>query len=292
MRIAKGFACLVLGLCAVLPSGPADAQPSELTQWIVTTGRGHGARGETYHSTVQLFNPHTVDVTATCAFLPQSGLDRYGRTLGDNVNVPSKTVVVPAGKVVELDSIWPASGEGAAGAVRVTSLWPEEQDRPLLVTAHSTTSVYAFGTGRVAPGPFIPALGEASLIRTGDVGRIRSLLTGVSETASYRSNVVLLSTDPAGETEVTLTLFDHFGESRGSRSITLGRLAQTQLNDVADVFDYVLCLHGCPSASPFPEAFEIEVRVLSGGPVVAAGMVIESGTGSSSFVPAVRAATP
>ena len=63
-------------------------------------------------------------------------------------------------------------------------------------------------------------------------------------------------------------------------------------NDVADAFDYVLCLHGCPSASPFPEAFEIEVRVLSGGPVAAAGIVLENETGSTTFVPALRTAAP
>ncbi|MHB8800856.1 MAG: hypothetical protein ACYDBY_20635 [Thermoanaerobaculia bacterium] len=292
MNIAKGLAALSLFLSAAVPSAHALAQSREMTQWIVTTGRGTGARGQTYYSTVHLFNPHAVDVSATWTFLPQSALDPYGRALAENVNAPSTTVVVPAGKVIDLGSLWPASGAGAAGAVRISSLLSEELEESLLVTTHSVTSIYAPGTGRVAAGPFIAGQGEASLIRTGEIGRIRSLLAGYSDVASYRSNLVLLSTDPVEETELTLTLFDHFGESRGSRSITLGRLAQTQLNDVADVFDYVLCLRGCPSGTPFPESLEIEVRVLRGGPVAAAGIVIENETGSTTFVPAVRTATP
>lgn len=292
MSIAKGLGALALLLSTAVSPAHALAQSREETQWIVTTARGTGARGQTYYSTVHLFNPHAVDVSATWTFLPQSALEPFGRALGENVNAPSATVVVPAGKAIDLTSLWPASGAGAAGAVRIASIQPEGQPQPLPVTAHSVTSVYAPGTVRVVAGPFIAGQGEASLLRAGEIGRIRSLLTGYSETASYRSNVVLLSTDPVEETELTLTLFDHSGESRGSRSITLGRLAQTQVNDVADVFDYVLCLHGCPSASPFPEAFEMEIRVLSGGPVAAAGIVLENETGSTTFVPALRTAAP
>ena len=82
MRTAKGLGALAILLSAAVSPAHALAQSREETQWIVTTARGTGARGQTYYSTVHLFNPHTVDVPATWTFLPQSALDAFGRALG------------------------------------------------------------------------------------------------------------------------------------------------------------------------------------------------------------------
>ncbi len=292
MKTVKALAAAVLGLAALAPSRTVLAETPDATRWIVTTARRHGALGEQYFSTVLVHNPNAVDATASGSFLPQSPLDASGRALGDNSDAASAEVTIPAGGSVELASFWPEPGGNLAGAVRVTSTTTDSGGRPLPLTAHSVTRAFRPSPAGVVLGPLIEGVSAASLIGAGETGRIPYLEAGQSLDNTFRSNVFLLSTSAAEETELTLTLLDGDGESRGEKTITLGRLAQTQLNDVARAFGYVTCLHGCPSGSPSPEPIEVRVRVVHGGPVVAAGVLIENESGSNLFVPSVKTTTP
>lgn len=292
MKAVPSRGALVLGLSLLASAPPVMAESPEADRWIVTTARGHGARGETYHSTVRVFNPHAVDATAAWAFLPQSPLDSSGRALGDNSNTPSTTVTIPAGGSVELSSFWPPAGMNLAGAIRVTSLATDAGGKPLPLTARSVTRARRASPAGEVLGPLIEGLPASSLLAMGETGLIPHLEAGQSVDSSFRSNVLLLSTNAAEETELTLTLIDRDGESRGEKTIALGRLAQTQLNDVAGYFRYVTCLRGCPSGSPVPEPIEVRVRIVRGGPVAAAGILIENESGSNLYVPAIRTTSP
>lgn len=292
MKPVKALAAAVLGLAALAPLRNVLAETPDSTRWIVTTARGHGARGEQYFSTVRVHNPNAVDATASWSFLPQSPLDASGRALGDNSNAPSAEVTIPAGGSVELASFWPEPGANLAGAVRVTSTTTDSGGRPLPLTARSVTRAFRPSPAGVVLGPLIEGVSAASLIGAGETGRIPDLQAGQSDDNTFRSNVFLLSTNAAEETELTLTLLDGDGASRGEKTTTLGRLAQTQLNDVARAFGYVPCLHGCPSGSLYPEPIEVLVRVVRGGPVVAAGVLIENESGSNLFVPSVKTTAP
>lgn len=292
MKTVKATAVAVLGFAALVPSHAIVAESPDATRWIVTTARGHGARGEQYFSTVRVHNPNTVDATATWSFLPQSPLDASGRAPGDNSGAPSTAVTTPAGQSVELSSFWPQPGTNLAGGVRVTSTSMDSGGRPLPLTAYSVTRAFRASPAGVVLGPLIEGLPSPSLVGAGETGRVPYLEAGQSDDNTFRSNVFLLSTNAAEETELTLTLIDGDGESRGEKTITLGRLAQTQLNDVARAFGYVPCLHGCPSGSLYPEPIEVLVRVVRGGPVAAAGVLIENESGSNLYVPSVKTVAP
>lgn len=293
MKILKGSAAMVLGLFLVVPGRPSHAEAPAATQWIVATGQGKGARSERYWPSLSLFNSSSLDATVELAFLPQSPLDSSGRAMGDNSTASSSTVLVPAGKKLDLTSIWNPFGDGSlAGAVRVTTTGRDPQGHPLPVSAFSLTTVWKGDPLQETLGPLIPAQGPDALVGPGGSARVPFLQTGWSEQAWYRSNLFLLSTNAGSDTVVTVTLIDMFGESRGSRDLTLGRLSQTQVNDVAAFFNYQICAHGCPSDQVMTEVFDVFVTVRSGGPVAAGGVVIENNTGASLYVPSVRSAAP
>ena len=293
MGIVKGLGAAVLALSAFVRSGPVLAQSSDLTQWIVTTGRGAGAAGEEYFSSVHLVNPNAVAAPVEISFLPQSALDASGSALGDNSGSVPRSFLVPAGQDVWVSGFWSDfGGAGNAGAVRVVPTGTDGQGRPLPVAALSRTSGVKRNPDREFRGPLIAAQGAGTLVAAGESARIPLLETGQSDLTSYRSNVFLLSTNSGTITVVDLTLLDAAGESRGTKTVTLGRLSQTQVNDVGRYFGYQTCAHGCPSGSPSPETFDVLLKVRSGGPVAAGGFVIEAENGSGYYVPPVKVAAP
>ena len=293
MKILKGSAALVLGLLSLVPPSPSHAESPAATQWIVATGQGKGAKGESYWASLYLFNSSPLDATVELTFLQQSPLDPSGRALGDNSAAPSTSVLVPAGQKLNLRSVWdPFGDEGRAGAVRVTTTGKDPQGQPLAVSALSLTTVFRGDPVQETLGPLIPAQGPDSLVGVGQTTQVPLLRTGWSEPAWYRSNLFLLSTNAGSDTVVTVTLIDMSGESRGSKDLTLGRLSQTQINGVAAFFDYQLCAHGCPSGLPETEVFDVFVTVRSCGPVAVGGVVIENNTGASLYLPSVRSTAP
>jgi hypothetical protein len=293
MKAPNGFLVLFVALSSLGPAPASAAEPPAAVRWIVTAGRGAGAAGEQYYSTLDLLNPNAVDATVEVSFLPQSPLDASGNALGDNSGAPARTFLVPAGGNLRVDTFWTQFGDaGNAGAIRVVPTGTDAQGNPLSVVPLSRTSGVKQDPYREFRGPLIVGQGPATLLGAGETGRVPLLETGQSLFTSYRSNLFLLSTSREAGTVVELTLLDAAGESRGTRTITLGRLSQTQVNDVGRYFGYQTCAHGCPSGSPYPETFDVLVRVVSGGPVAAGGVVIEAENGSSIYVEPVKVAAP
>lgn len=287
------FRLALVAILSFLGLAPrAHAESAEGTRWIVTTARGTGAAGEHYWSTVSLLNPNAVSVEVEVTFLPQSALDGSGHALGDNSAAPASVVAVPAGQTQELSWWWWPGESSIAGAIRVVPITKDSQGRPLPVAAFSRTSGTKVDPEREFRGPFIAAQGPETLVGVGAAARIPLLETGPSRNSSYRSNLFLLSTNPETDSEVEVTLVDGGGESRGTKVLTLGRLSQTQLNDLGRAFGYELCLHGCPSGDLMPETFDILLRVRTGGPIVAGGVVIEATNGSGIYVVPVKVAAP
>ena len=283
MIVSRTCTALALGLSALVTAVPARAVPPEANRWIVSTGKGPGAGGEFYWPSLRLLNSNPTDAPVELSFLPQSGLDASGSATGDNAGVSSVSIVVPAGQTLDLAPSWnPFGATGRAGAVRIASTGVDAQGRPLVVEGYSQTTVLVGEPAHEVLGPHIPTQGPGSLIAGGESAWVPFLVTGGwEESGLYRSNLFLLSTNADSNTVVTLTLVDYDNETRGSRDVTLGRLAQTQVNDVARFFGYVTCANGCPSSQPQAETFSIVATVRSGGPVAVGGVVIESLRGSS-----------
>ncbi|MGZ5427003.1 MAG: hypothetical protein ACXWE1_07315, partial [Thermoanaerobaculia bacterium] len=98
--------------------------------------------------------------------------------------------------------------------------------------------------------------------------------------SGYRTNLFLLSTNATGNTTVSVTLRKADGTSLGSRIITLGKLSQTQINNIASFFGYV------PAASD--TNLTALVAVTSGGPVATGASIIDNAIGSISYAPPVK----
>lgn len=294
MNPVRPFVALALGLPLLAPAAPARAETPAATRWIVTAGRGAGAAGEQFTSSLDLLNPNASDATVEVTFLPQSPLDAAGSALGDNTGAAARTFVVPAGRNLHVHDFWALfGGAGNAGAIRIVPTGGTDAlGNPLSVAALSRTTGVKRNPDREFRGPLIGAQGPGTLLAAGETGRVPLLETGPSNLSSYRSNLFLLSTNAATSTVVELTLLDAEGESRGTKTVTLGKLSQTQVNDVGRYFGYQTCAHGCPSGSPEPETFDVLVRVRSGGPVAAGGVVIEAENGSSIYVEPVLVVAP
>ncbi|HSB62871.1 MAG TPA: hypothetical protein VLJ18_01845, partial [Thermoanaerobaculia bacterium] len=90
----------------------------------------------------------------------------------------------------------------------------------------------------------------------------------------------LLSTNATGQTGVTVTLRKADGSSLGSKNLTLGKLSQTQINNIGNFFGYV------PAASD--TNLTALVTVTSGGPVATGASIIDNAIGSISYAPPVK----
>src|SRR5512140_3708515 len=102
MASPKTRAAAVAGFLFLIPALPTDA--ASPTQWVVTTAKATGARGEENASTLRLFNFNPFDATVALSFLPQSPLDASLRATGDNSKASSVSVVVPAGQKLNVEN--------------------------------------------------------------------------------------------------------------------------------------------------------------------------------------------
>ncbi len=296
MNIAKSLGALSLLLSATVPSAHALAEEPETTQWIVTTAKATGYTGEKYESVLRVLNLSPWDAPLRLTFFPQTPLDASRRALGDPSAASTVDVVVPAGlKVAYWDALALFGRTAGAGSIRIVSTGTDPQGRPIPVSASSMTRTYRADTTFPAPvtGPLIAAQGPDALIGAGEPAAIPFLWLGGDDlNGAYRSNVFLASANAASETVVRLTLVTNENVAQKSRDITLGPLAQTQINDVFFYFDFVPFCPPCPSVDMGPEEVRVDVSVLSGGPVAVGAAVIDRLNGTSVFVPAVKQPTP
>ena len=101
-----------------------------------------------------------------------------------------------------------------------------------------------------------------------------------SSASGYRTNLFLLSANGTANTVVDVTLRKADGTSAGTKTITLGKFSQTQINGIANFFGYT------PAASE--TNMTALVTVTSGGPVATGASVIDNAIGSISYSPPVK----
>src|SRR5664280_2434966 len=99
-------------------------------------------------------------------------------------------------------------------------------------------------------------------------------------TTGDRTNLFLLSANGTGATVVDVTLRNSDGTTIGTKTLTLGKFSQTQINGIANFFGYT------PAASE--TNMTAIVKVTSGGPVATGASVIDNAIGSISYSPPVK----
>jgi hypothetical protein len=286
----KPFCSLALAVIPLLPATLLADTPAS-TQWIVTSARVSGPRAgggtNDYVTSLRIVNPNAAAVDVDLYFLPQTQLDTSNNSaLGDNSAATKATVSVLANRTLALDDVLASKfGTAGAGGIRVESfaatgglnpdpagVWVLSQT--LVVNALSSTGVP--GTNGFA----IPSQNQDQVVAVGETAYVPYISASPSSSSGYRTNLFLLSTNATGNTTVTVTLRKADGTSAGSKSITLGKLSQTQINDIASFFGYV------PAASD--TNLTALVTVTSGGPVATGASIIDNAIGSISYAPPVK----
>ncbi len=291
MTFPKTHAAVAAGLLVIISSGPVDAASPVPTQWIVTTARATGARGEEYLSSLRLLNFNSLEASVALTFLPQSPLDPSLSANGDNSTASSVSVLVPAGEKLDIGNVLSFLGvNSGAGAIRVASSGRDPQGQPLPVAAHSlTTTVVGSPAQALFEPPFRHKV-PAELVGAGETAWLPFLWTGGSlEGSWYRSNVFLLSTNADSETVVTLTLVDYAHNVRGKQGHHAGSPCPDPdqrcriLLRLSDLLLRVSVGHPPARGDP-PLPFGQEQ-----GPVAAGGSIIDNLTGASLYVSVVKA---
>src|SRR5271169_2731247 len=243
------------------------ADTPALTQWIVTSAKVSGG-GNDYVTSLRIVNPNPVAAEVDLYFLPQTPLDASNNALGDNSGATKVVVTAPANSTLALDDVLSSTfGTAGAGGIRVEAPGTDSSGRPLAVWVLSQTLVVNATNQAGTPGTngfAIPSQNQDQIVAVGETAYVPYISGAPSTTppSGYRTNLFLLSTNATDTTGVTVTLRKADGTSAGSKNITLGKLSQTQINDIASFFGYV------PAAdNTLDTNLTALVTVTSGGPV-------------------------
>ena len=280
----KPFCPLALAAISLLPATLLGDTPA-VTQWVVTSAKTSGG-GNDYVSSLRIVNPHAVAAEVDLYFLPYSQLDASNNALGDNSLAPKVVVTVPGNSTLPLDDVLAATfGATGSGGIRVEAPGSDSSGRPLAVWVLSQTLVVnaLSSTGVAGTNGFaIPSQSQDQLVAVGETAYVPYISASPSTTppSGYRTNLFLLSTNATDTTTVTVALRKSDGTSVGSKNITLGKLSQTQINNIASFFGYV------PAASD--TNLTALVTVTSGGPVATGASIIDNAIGSISYAPPVK----
>lgn len=286
MSIRRVFVLAALAALLVLPATLSADTPAA-TQWVVTSAKASGG-GNDYVTSLRIVNPNAFAVEVGLYFLPQSGLDGSNSALGDNSNAQKVSVTVPANQTLALDDVLATKfATTGAGGIRIESVqagipvnpppagvWVLSQT--LVVNARSATGVA--GTNGFA----IPSQNQDQLVAVGETAYVPYISGSPSTTppSGYRTNLFLLSANKTANTVVDVTLRKADGTSAGTKTLTLGKFSQTQINGIASFFGYT------PAASE--TNMTALVKVTSGGPVATGASVIDNAIGSISYSPPVK----
>jgi hypothetical protein len=281
----RPFCPLALAAISLLPASLLADTPAA-TQWVVTSAKATGGGGAQFVTSLRIVNPNAVAVEADLYFLPQSGLDGSNSALGDNSGAPKVAVTVPPNQTLALDDVL-ASKFGAAGAggIRIESFEAGGAFKPppagvwvlsqtLVVNALSSTGVA--GTNGFA----IPSQNNDQLVALGETAYVPYISASPSSSSGYRTNLFLLSANATENTTVTVTLRKADGSAAGSKTLTLGKYSQTQINNIASFFGYV------PAGNE--TNLTALVTVTGGGPVATGASIIDNAISSISYAPPVK----
>ena len=276
------FAAALVPLFVAAPAVRAVDTPAT-SQWLVTSAKATGATGELFVTSLRIVNPGTVPATADLFYYPRVNFDPGTNSApGDNTTAPKATVVVPPGQTLQLDDVlatlFGKTGPSDSGGLRVQS------DNAVSVLSQTLVTNARSSTGVPGTNGFaIPAQLIENAVAAGDTGYVPYLSSAPDLTAGYRSNLFLLSGNANSDTVVTVKLVNGGdGTTVGTRDVTLGRLVQTQINNIGKVYGFT---------SSFTNLTAV-LTVKSGGPVFAGASIIDNAISSQIYAPPTKSWLP
>ena len=285
----KPFCPLALAAISLLPATLLGDTPAS-TQWIVTSAKVSGG-GNNYVTSLRVVNPNPFAVEVDMYFLPQTPLDASNNALGDNSG--AQKVVVPNVQpnfTLALDDVLTSTFDtaGAGGILVQSCVAPGPCDlnsNPAGVWVLSQTLVVNARNQAGTPGTngfAIPSQNQDQVVALGETAYVPYISGSPSTTppSGYRTNLFLLSTNATGNTTVMVTLRKSDGTTAGTKTLTLGKFSQTQINGIANFYGYT------PAASD--TNLTALVTVTSGGPVATGASIIDNAIGSISYAPPVK----
>lgn len=221
--------------------------------------------GSEFRTDLWIYNPGTVTTSVTVHFYP--------RDLSFAPPAPAVLTEIGPGQVREvLDSVYTLFAlTNAVGGFRFVSV------QPVVITAriYDTTVQGSYGTGTA--GQFDAATPLTQAIRAGqstDIIGVRGVASGAQKI--WRTNVAFMNAS-ANPTVVRLTMLDGNGNeippSGTVPDISLRAWEPKQLNDVFDKLK-----------RPLSTNVRVRLSVLSGGPVVALGSMLDGRTNDPSTI--------
>jgi hypothetical protein len=288
MSIRRTLALAAFVALWILPAAMFADTPAT-TQWVVTSAKASGG-GNDYVTSLRIVNPSATAAPVDMYFLAASGLDGANNALGDNSGAQKVSVIVPANQTLALDDVlFTTFGVTGAGGIRVEAPGTDAGGRPLAVWVLSQTLVVnaKSSTGVSGTNGFaIPSQNPDQLVALGETAYVPYISGAPSTTppSGYRTNLFLLSANNSANTVVDVTLRKSDGTSAGTKTITLGKLSQTQINGIASFFGYT------PAASE--TNMTALITVTSGGPLATGASVIDNAIGSISYSPPVKIPVP
>ncbi len=270
-----------LALAALLAlSAPALAVDTPaVSQWLVTSAKATGVNGELFVTSLRIVNPGTALASVDIFYYPRVNFDPGTNSApGDNSAPPKATVTVPPGQTKQIDDVlatlFGRTGPSDSGAIEL------ESDVPVSVLSQTLVANARSATGVPGTNGFaIPAQLIDNAIAVGDKGFVPYLSSAPDRTAGYRSNLFLFAANSSIETVVNVQLVKGSdGSTVDSRDLTLGKMVQTQINDIARVYG-------------FTESFTNLTAVLtvkSGGPVFTGASVIDNAISSQIYTPPTK----
>jgi hypothetical protein len=280
MHVNMSIRSLTLAAFAALWILPATlvADTPATTQWVVTSAKASGG-GNDYVTSLRIVNPNATAAPVDLYFLPQS-VDGSG----DNSGAQKVSVTVPANQTLALDDVLATKfGATGAGGIRVEAPGTDAGGRPMAVWVLSQTLVVnaKSSTGVSGTNGFaIPSQNQDQLVALGETAYVPYISGSPTSTSGYRTNLFLLSANGTSNTVVDVTLRKSDGTTAGTKTLTLGKFSQTQINGLANFFSYT------PAASE--TNMTALVTVTSGGPVATGASVIDNAIGSISYSPPVK----
>ncbi len=192
---------------------------------------------------------------------------------------------MPANSTLALDDVLASTfGATGSGGIRVEAPGTDSvSGRPLAVWVLSQTLVVnaKSSTGVSGTNGFaIPSQSQDQVVAVGETAYVPYVSASPTSTSGYRTNLFLLSTNATGNTTVMVTLRKSDGTTAGTKTLTLGKFSQTQINGIANFFGYT------PAASD--TNLTALVTVTSGGPVATGASIIDNAIGSISYAPPVK----
>src|SRR5664279_340310 len=285
MHVKTSIRFLAFAALAALWIFPATvfADTPATTQWVVTSAKASGG-GNDYVTSLRIVNPNATAAPVDMYFLPASSLDGSNSALGDNSGAAKVSVTVPAHQTLALDDVlatkFSATG---AGGIRIEAPGTDAGGRPLAVWVLSQTLVVnaKSSTGVSGTNGFaIPSQNQDQLVAVGETAYVPYISGSPTSTSGYRTNLFLLSANQTGSTTVDVMLRKSDGTSAGTKTLTLGKFSQTQINGIANFFGYT------PAVSE--TNMTALVTVTSGGPVATGASIIDNTIGSISYAPPVK----